>query len=181
MILVKNDTDCRRWLYRSLSCAFLAEDSLQSDHELWKANSYSLMLHRVTAAELVYWSRGANGKFQKDSDSCLIDLTQKGLGYDNVILLRLPIRKGRYPMLRIRYMRRGSYPSNKKEGSEFYNLVFPSLSPAFGKEYARELPIKLSQFTIYFFNSESSGYIGMWNEFELMDRLYPWDSIADPA
>lgn len=181
MILVKNDIGCRRRLFRSLSCAFLTKDSLQSDFELWKSNSYHLMLHRVRAAELVYWVRGTDGRFQKDSDSSLIDLTKKGLGYDDVILLRLPIRKGRYPMLRVRYMNRGGYPRDKKEASEFYNLVFPSLTPAFNKECARELPIKLSKFTIYPLDSESRGYVGMWSEFELMDRLYPWDSITDPA
>lgn len=174
MILVKNDPECRRRLARNLSLAFLSEDSPQSDHELWRTSKINL--HNVRSAELVFWSRGTDGKFQKDSDTCLIDLTRKGLGYEDTILLRLPIRNGRYPMLRVVYMRSWEYVSHTKMIKDFYNIAFPSLTPVYeNRKHARELPVKLSQFTIYAQHSENEGYLSMWEEFRLMDRLYPWD------
>lgn len=181
MLLVKNDPDCRRRLSRILRLVFLSEDSPRSDYELWDESKYNLALQNVMAAELVFWSRGTDGKFQKDSDACLVDLTQEGFGYENHILLRLPIRKGRYPMLRVRYVRT-LYNRYSNSLGDPYNIVFPSLTPVFRNQgHARELPIKLSQFTTPNPCSEKEGYNSMWTEFNCMDLLYPWDSKPDPS
>lgn len=181
MLLVKNDPGCRRRLSRTLRLVFLSEDSPRSDYELWNESKYNLSLQNVMAAELVFWSRGTGRKFQKDSDTCLIDLTQKGFGYEDHILLRLPIRKGRYPMLRVRYVR-PLFNQHSRIIGDSYNIVFPSLTPVFGDQgHARELPVKLSQFTVASHAPEKTGYNCMWQEFNCMDLLYPWDSKPDPS
>lgn len=176
MILTKTDPSRIRYLRRELRLVFLHKESSKSDQDLW--SSCSNNLNNIQAAELLFWSKGEDGIFHREKESSLIDLQRSGCGYSSSIVLRLPIRKGRYPALRVRHQ--ASYM--EPQAMDKYSIVYPSLSIAYNSDnnIIQKLPVTLRRLTVRAGKESNADLSDMQIVFNCMDSMYPWDS-TDPV